>query len=46
MNEENTQSEQPTVGQILKAHREQAKVSIETIAKPLKLSEFQIKHLL
>ena len=45
MNEENTQSEQPTVGQILKAHREQAKVSIETIAKPLKLSEFQIKHL-
>ncbi|WP_024610646.1 RodZ domain-containing protein [Pseudoalteromonas sp. TB64] len=47
MNEENTQtpSEQQTVGQILKAHREQANVSIETIAKPLKLSELQIQRL-
>ncbi|ALQ10548.1 RodZ domain-containing protein [Pseudoalteromonas fuliginea] len=47
MNEDNTQtqSEQPTVGQILKAHREQANVSIEAIAKPLKLSELQIKRL-
>ncbi|MEH6478710.1 MULTISPECIES: RodZ domain-containing protein [Pseudoalteromonas] len=47
MNEENTQtqSEQPTVGQILKNHREQANVSIATIAAPLKLSELQIKRL-
>ena len=47
MNEENTQtqSEQPTVGQILKSHREQANVSIATIAAPLKLSELQIKRL-
>ncbi|WP_165728752.1 RodZ domain-containing protein [Pseudoalteromonas sp. 31A1] len=47
MNDENTQtqSEQPTVGQILKNHREQANVSIATIAAPLKLSELQIKRL-
>ncbi|MEI8619351.1 DUF4115 domain-containing protein [Pseudoalteromonas sp. B129b] len=47
MNEENTQtqSEQPTVGQILKNHREQANVSTATIAAPLKLSELQIKRL-
>ncbi|WP_166379206.1 RodZ domain-containing protein [Pseudoalteromonas sp. Z9A4] len=51
MNEENiqtqtqTQTEQPTVGQILKNHREQANVSIATIAAPLKLSELQIKRL-
>ncbi|MCQ8891584.1 DUF4115 domain-containing protein [Pseudoalteromonas carrageenovora] len=47
MNEENTQtqSEQPTVGQILKKHREQANVSIETIAAPLKLSELQVQRL-
>ncbi|MDO6837375.1 DUF4115 domain-containing protein [Pseudoalteromonas carrageenovora] len=47
MNKENTQaqSEQPTVGQILKKHREQANVSIETIAAPLKLSELQVQRL-
>lgn len=47
MNEENTQtpSEQRTVGQILKAHREQANVSIEALCTPLKLSELQIKRL-
>ncbi|MEL0641752.1 RodZ domain-containing protein [Pseudoalteromonas aliena] len=47
MNEENTQaqSEQPTVGQILKKHREQANVSIATIAAPLKLSELQVQRL-
>ncbi|MBQ4859933.1 RodZ domain-containing protein [Pseudoalteromonas sp. MMG007] len=47
MNEENTQaqSEQPTVGQILKKHREQASVSIKTIAAPLKLSELQVQRL-
>ena len=47
MNEENTQTEieQPTVGQILKAHREHANVNIATIAEPLKLSELQIKRL-
>jgi cytoskeleton protein RodZ len=47
MNEENTptQKEQPNVGQILKAHREGANVSIASIAMPLKLSELQIQRL-
>ena len=46
MTEETTQqSDEPSVGQLLKAHREQANVSLESLTGPLKLSISQLQRL-
>lgn len=47
MNEDNTQlqSDEPSVGQILKTHRENANISIAEIASLLKLTEPQVKQI-
>lgn len=45
MNDENTESTAPTLGQILKNSREQANVSLEELAKNLKLSVLQLQRL-
>ena len=47
MNEDNTQpqSDEPSVGQILKSHRENANISIAEIASLLKLTESQVEHI-
>lgn len=47
MNEENTQpqTEQPSVGQLLKNHREDANISIAAIAASLRLTPIQIQYL-
>ena len=47
MNEDNTQpqSEEPSVGQILKTHRENANISLAKIASLLKLTESQVQHI-
>lgn len=47
MTEETTQqqSDEPSVGQLLKAHREQANVSLESLTCPLKLSVSQLQRL-
>ena len=47
MNEDNTQpqSDEPSVGQILKTHRESANISLAKIASLLKLTESQVQHI-
>ena len=47
MNEDNTQpqSDEPSVGQILKTHRENANISLAKIASLLKLTESQVEHI-
>ena len=47
MNEDNTQpqSDEPSVGQILKTHRENANISLAKIASLLKLTESQVQHI-
>ncbi|KTF13013.1 RodZ domain-containing protein [Pseudoalteromonas sp. H105] len=45
MNDENTESTQPSLGQTLKTGREVAGVSLEQLAKTLKLSVLQLQHL-
>jgi cytoskeleton protein RodZ len=45
MNDENTESTQPSLGQTLKIGREAAGVSLEQLAKILKLSVLQLQHL-
>jgi len=47
MNEDNTQpqSDEPSVGQILKTHRENANISLANIASLLKLTELQVQHI-
>ncbi|WP_417669126.1 RodZ domain-containing protein [Pseudoalteromonas tetraodonis] len=47
MNEDNTQpqNDEPSVGQILKSHRENANISIAEIASLLKLTESQVEHI-
>jgi len=47
MNEDNTQpqNDEPSVGQILKSHRENANISIAKIASLLKLTESQVEHI-
>ncbi|CAH9065210.1 DUF4115 domain-containing protein [Pseudoalteromonas sp. S3260] len=47
MNEDNTQpqNDEPSVGQILKTHRENANISIAKIASLLKLTESQVEHI-
>ena len=47
MNEDNTQpqSDEPSVGQILKTHRENANISLAKIASLLKLTELQVEHI-
>lgn len=45
MNDENTESTQPSLGQILKNGRESANVSLEQLAKKLKLSVLQLQRL-
>ncbi|MFP3352149.1 DUF4115 domain-containing protein [Pseudoalteromonas sp. SIMBA_153] len=47
MNEDNTQpqSDEPSVGQILKTHRENANISLAKIASLLKLTELQVQHI-
>jgi len=45
MNDENTESTQPSLGQTLKTGREAAGVSLEQLAKILKLSVLQLQHL-
>ena len=47
MNEDNTQlqSDDPSVGQILKTHRENANISLAKIASLLKLTESQVQHI-
>ena len=43
--QEQQNERQLTVGQILKTHREQASLTLEAIAKPLRLSALQIQYL-
>jgi cytoskeleton protein RodZ len=47
MNEDNTQpqNDEPSVGQILKTHRENANISLAKIASLLKLTESQVEHI-
>jgi len=45
MNDENTESTQPSLGQTLKSGREAAGVSLEQLAEKLKLSVLQLQHL-
>ena len=45
MNDENTESTQPSLGQTLKTGREAAGVSLEQLAEKLKLSVLQLQHL-
>ena len=47
MNEDNTQpqNDEPSVGQILKTHRENANISLAKIASLLKLTESQVQHI-
>lgn len=45
MNEDNTESTEQTLGQTLKKSRENAGVSLETLAKKLKLSVQKLQHL-
>ncbi|WP_288987158.1 helix-turn-helix domain-containing protein, partial [uncultured Pseudoalteromonas sp.] len=47
MNEDNTQpqSDGPSVGQMLKSHRENANISLAEIASLLKLTESQVEHI-
>ncbi|WP_338365279.1 RodZ domain-containing protein [uncultured Pseudoalteromonas sp.] len=46
MTEETTQqSDEPSAGQLLKAHREQANISLESLTGPLKLSISQLQRL-
>jgi cytoskeleton protein RodZ len=47
MNEDNTQpqSDERSVGQILKTHRENANISLAKIASLLKLTESQVQHI-
>jgi cytoskeleton protein RodZ len=47
MNEDNTQpqNDEPSVGQILKTHRENANFSLAKIASLLKLTESQVEHI-
>ncbi|WP_404343574.1 RodZ domain-containing protein [Pseudoalteromonas mariniglutinosa] len=45
MNEENNTEQQATLGQVLKQHRENANISLEQLAKTLKLSVLQLQRL-